>query len=68
MITPPFLSGQLLLSMPGIGDPRFERKVIAMCLHDDEGALAITRARDAAEALPSDGWLAADKAARPGAA
>lgn len=37
----PFLSGQLLLSMPGIGDPRFERVVIAMCLHDAEGALGI---------------------------
>jgi putative transcriptional regulator len=36
-----FLVGQLLLSMPGIGDPRFERKVIAMCLHDAEGALGL---------------------------
>jgi putative transcriptional regulator len=41
MVTPLFLSGQLLLSMPGIGDPRFERAVIAMCLHDEEGALGI---------------------------
>lgn len=37
----PFLSGQLLLAMPGIGDPRFEKAVIAMCVHDDEGALGI---------------------------
>lgn len=37
----PFLSGQLLLSMPGIGDPRFERVVIAMCLHDADGALGL---------------------------
>jgi putative transcriptional regulator len=37
----PFLSGQLLLSMPGIGDPRFERVVIAMCLHDEAGALGL---------------------------
>jgi putative transcriptional regulator len=36
-----FLSGQLLLAMPGIGDTRFERAVIAMCSHDDEGALGI---------------------------
>jgi putative transcriptional regulator len=36
-----YLSGQLLLSMPGIGDPRFERVVIAMCLHDDDGALGL---------------------------
>ena len=41
MSPPPFLSGQLLLSMPGIGDPRFERVVIAMCVHDDDGALGI---------------------------
>jgi len=37
----PFLSGQLLLSMPGMGDARFERAVIAMCLHDEEGALGL---------------------------
>jgi len=37
----PYLCGQMLLSMPGIGDPRFERAVIAMCVHDDEGALGI---------------------------
>ncbi len=36
-----FLSGKLLLAMPGIGDPRFERAVIAMCSHDEEGALGI---------------------------
>jgi putative transcriptional regulator len=41
MSQPPFLSGRLLLSMPGIGDPRFERVVIAMCVHDDDGALGI---------------------------
>ncbi|MBV7255496.1 YqgE/AlgH family protein [Pacificimonas sp. WHA3] len=38
---PPFLSGQLLLSMPGMGDDRFDRAVIAMCAHDDESALGI---------------------------
>ena len=27
--------------MPGIGDPRFERAVIAMCAHDEHGALGI---------------------------
>ncbi len=27
--------------MPGIGDPRFERAVIAMCVHDENGALGI---------------------------
>jgi len=38
---PRFLTGQLLLAMPGIGDPRFERAVIAMCSHDEGGALGI---------------------------
>lgn len=35
------LTGQFLLAMPGIGDPRFDRAVIAMCAHDAEGALGI---------------------------
>lgn len=37
----PFLTGQFLLAMPGIGDPRFDRAVIAMCVHDEHGALGI---------------------------
>jgi putative transcriptional regulator len=41
MNDPRFLVGQLLLAMPGIGDPRFEQAVIAMCAHDEEGALGI---------------------------
>ena len=36
-----FLSGQLLLAMPGMSDPRFARAVIAMCSHDENGALGI---------------------------
>jgi putative transcriptional regulator len=41
MDAPRFLCGQFLLAMPGIGDPRFEKAVIAMCVHDEEGALGI---------------------------
>jgi putative transcriptional regulator len=41
MDSPRFLTGQLLLAMPGMGDPRFERAVIAMCNHDEQGALGI---------------------------
>jgi putative transcriptional regulator len=37
----PDLTGQLLLAMPGIGDPRFARAVIAMCSHDASGALGV---------------------------
>src|SRR3546814_17854781 len=36
-----YLTGQFLLAMPGIGDPRFERAVIAVCAHDSEGAIGI---------------------------
>lgn len=36
-----FLTGQFLLAMPGIGDPRFEQAVIAICSHDQQGALGI---------------------------
>ena len=41
MTQPRFLTGQLLLAMPGMGDPRFERAVIVMCAHDEDGALGI---------------------------
>lgn len=36
-----YLTGQFLLAMPGIGDPRFDHAVIAMCMHDESGALGI---------------------------
>jgi putative transcriptional regulator len=41
MNDPRYLSGKILLAMPGISDPRFERAVIAMCNHDGDGALGI---------------------------
>jgi putative transcriptional regulator len=41
MIQAPFLSGKLLLAMPGMADPRFERAVIALCVHDENGAVGI---------------------------
>jgi putative transcriptional regulator len=36
-----YLSGRLLLAMPGMFDQRFDRSVIAMCLHDENGAFGI---------------------------
>ena len=39
---PEFLAGRLLVAMPGIGDPRFERAVIYMCAHDDDHAMGLT--------------------------
>jgi putative transcriptional regulator len=43
-----FLSGRLLIAMPGIGDPRFERSVVFLCAHDEEHAigLAVNRPLD----------------------
>lgn len=41
MDAPLYLTGQFLLAMPGIGDPRFDRAVIAICAHDAHGALGI---------------------------
>ena len=36
-----FLNGQLLIAMPGIGDPRFERSLILICAHDSDHAMGI---------------------------
>lgn len=35
------LEGKLLIAMPGMGDPRFERSVVFMCAHSDDGALGL---------------------------
>jgi putative transcriptional regulator len=36
-----YLSGHLLLAMPGIRDPRFEKSVIYMCAHSSDGAMGL---------------------------
>lgn len=36
-----YLTGQLLIAMPGIGDERFERTVIYMCAHSADGAMGL---------------------------
>jgi putative transcriptional regulator len=41
MDQPRFLSGKFLLAMPGMADPRFDRAVIAMAVHDENGAVGI---------------------------
>jgi putative transcriptional regulator len=35
------LDGQLLIAMPGMGDPRFEKSVIFLCAHSEDGALGL---------------------------
>src|SRR5438046_755178 len=36
-----YLDGQLLIAMPGIGDPRFARSLIYLCAHSENGAMGI---------------------------
>src|SRR5947209_9527747 len=36
------LTGQMLVAMPGIGDPRFERAVILIIAHDGDHAMGLT--------------------------
>lgn len=36
-----YLDGQMLIAMPVMNDPRFERSVIYMCAHSSEGAMGI---------------------------
>ncbi|MDJ0826375.1 MAG: YqgE/AlgH family protein [Rhodobacter sp.] len=35
------LSGKLLIAMPGMGDPRFEKSVIFMCAHSADGSMGL---------------------------
>ncbi|MGH1375059.1 MAG: YqgE/AlgH family protein [Alphaproteobacteria bacterium] len=36
-----YMTGKLLLAMPSIGDQRFDRAVIFVCAHDEEGAMGL---------------------------
>ena len=35
------LSGKMLIAMPGMGDPRFDRSVVFLCAHSPEGAMGL---------------------------
>ena len=39
--TLPHLDGKLLIAMPSMGDPRFEKTVIYVCAHSDDGAMGL---------------------------
>jgi putative transcriptional regulator len=43
------LSGKLLIAMPGMGDPRFEKSVIFMCAHSSDGAMGLIVNKPATE-------------------
>ena len=36
------LTGRVLIAMPGIGDPRFERAVILMCIHSKDQTMGLS--------------------------
>lgn len=36
-----YLTGNLLMAMPGMQDPRFAKTVIYLCAHNDEGAMGL---------------------------
>lgn len=35
------LNGKFLIAMPGMGDPRFEKSVVLICAHSEEGAMGL---------------------------
>lgn len=37
----PHLDGKLLIAMPSMGDPRFEKSVIYICAHSSDGAMGL---------------------------
>jgi putative transcriptional regulator len=39
--TADYLTGQLLIAMPAMGDPRFSKSVIYICVHNEEGAMGL---------------------------
>lgn len=47
-----YLDGQCLIAMPGMRDQRFQRTVVYMCAHSDEGAMGIVINR----AAPDLSW------------
>lgn len=50
----PSLAGQALIAMPSIGDARFERTVIYMCVHDDQGAMGVVVNRPSSKRSVAD--------------
>ena len=52
--SPDSLKGQILIAMPGMGDPRFDHSVIYLCAHSGEGAMGLILNKPASDLeLPS---------------
>ena len=48
------LNGQLLIAMPGMGDPRFEHAVVLICAHSEKGAMGLVLNKSTGDILLSD--------------
>jgi putative transcriptional regulator len=48
------LTGRMLVAMPGIGDPRFEKAVILVCAHGEDHAMGIAVNRPVGELTTPD--------------
>lgn len=48
------LNGKLLIAMPGMGDPRFDKSVVYVCAHSPEGAMGLIINKPAGDLQFSD--------------
>ncbi|WP_261192610.1 YqgE/AlgH family protein [Pseudoruegeria sp. SHC-113] len=48
------LKGKILIAMPGMGDPRFDKSVVFICDHTDEGAMGLIVNKTAPELSMGD--------------
>lgn len=48
------LSGKMLIAMPSMGDPRFEKTLIYLCAHSEDGALGLVVNRRADDVNQAD--------------
>lgn len=63
------LTGKILIAMPGMSDPRFDRSIVLVCAHSDDGAMGLVLNRP----MPEIGFddlleqlgIEADDASRP---
>jgi putative transcriptional regulator len=60
-----YLDGRLLIAMPVMGDPRFERSVIYLCAHSSEGAMGIIVNRPAGSIDFRNCWCSSTSSRRP---
>ena len=50
----PHLDGKLLIAMPGMGDSRFDKSLIYMCAHSEDGAMGLITNKPAEDLQFSD--------------